>query len=114
MSKSRWLLVASMMCSLGIAPTISYAQATGQQKEQASDFMKDVLGGLWGPNWNAFLHAGLNTNDRYLLQHAVNPIDGERALNSANGLNVGLGAGVDILLRMGFRASYTYSSSNLN
>jgi hypothetical protein len=35
-------------------------------------------------------------------------------LQSATGFDIGGGAGVDILLRTGFRVGYTYASSNLN
>jgi opacity protein-like surface antigen len=113
MSKSRWLLVASI-CSLVAVPTISKAQAPDSTKEQAQDFVRDVLRALLGPNWNLFAHGGVTTDERFLLQQAVNPIDGERALQSATGFAIGGGAGVDILLRMGFRASYTFTSSDLN
>jgi hypothetical protein len=56
----------------------------------------------------------VTTDDRYLLQRADAPVVGERALRTATGFNVGGGAGVDILLQMGFRASYTFRSSQLN
>jgi len=113
MSKSRWLVVA-LICSLVAMPTISNAQAPDSTKEQAQDFVRDVLRGLLGPNWNLFAHGGFATDDRFLLQRAVNTIDGERALKSSTGFNIGGGAGVDILLRMGLRASYTFKSSDLN
>jgi opacity protein-like surface antigen len=113
MSKSRWLVVA-LICSLVVMPTISKAQAADSTKEQAQDFVRDVLRALLGPNWNLFAQTGLTTSERFLLQQAVNPADGQRALQSATGFDIGGGAGVDILLRMGFRASYTYASSKLN
>lgn len=117
MSKSRWLVVA-LICSLVAMPTISRAQVPdstkGQLKEQAQDFVHDVLRALLGPNWNLFAQTGVTTSERFLLQQAVNPSDGQRALQSGTGFDIGGGAGVDILLRMGFRASYTYASSHLN
>ena len=128
MSKSRWLVVA-VICSLVAIPTASKAQvadstkkhvkahadsAKGQLKEQAEDFTHDVLRALLGPNWNLFAHGGFTTGDRFLLQQATNPIAGERALRSSTGWDIGGGVGVDILLRMGFRASYTFRSSGLN
>ena len=113
MSKSRWLVVA-LICSLLALPRTSDAQAIDSIKAEAKDFVKDVLGALLGPNWNLFAHGGFATTDRFLLQRAVNTIDEKRALQSSTGYNVGLGAGVDILLRMGFRASYTFTSSDLN
>lgn len=117
MSTSR-LLVSALICSLVAMPATSKAQATdstkGQLKEEAQDFVHDVLKALLTPNWNVFAHGGATTDDRFLLQQAVGPVLGERALQTSTGFNVGAGAGVDILLRMGFRGSYTYRSSNLN
>jgi opacity protein-like surface antigen len=113
MSKSRWL-VAALICSLVAMPTISNAQVADSTKEQAQDFVRDVLRPLLGPNWNLFAQGGFTADDRYVLQRAVSPIDGERALQSSNGFNVGGGAGVDVLLRVGVRASYTFTSSELN
>jgi len=112
MSKSRCLAVA-LLCWLAI-PTISSAQAPDSTKEQAQDFVRDVLHALLGPNWNVFAHGGFATGDRFVLQRAANTLDGQRALEPATGFNVGLGAGVDILMRMGFRVNYTFSSSGLN
>jgi opacity protein-like surface antigen len=113
MSNSRCFVV-TLICSLVATPTISKAQAADSTKEQAQDFVRDVLRALLGPNWNLFAQGGVTTSERFLLQQAVNPIDGERSLQSGTGFAIGGGAGVDILLRMGFRASYTYSSSTLN
>ena len=112
MLKSRWLVVA-LIGSLVATPTISKAQVDST-KTQATDFVRDVLRALLGPNWNAFLQGGANHSERYLLQQAPNPADGLRSLKTAVGWSVGGGAGVDILLRTGFRASYTYTSSKLN
>jgi hypothetical protein len=113
MLKSRWLIVVSI-CSLVATPMISKAQRSDSTKAEAQDFVRDVLRALLGPNWNLFAQAGATTSDRFLLQQAANPIDGQRALESATGFAIGGGAGVDILLRTGFRASYTYTSSTLN
>lgn len=116
MSKSRWLAVA-LICSLVALPRISKAQADstrGQVKEEAQDFVHDVLRAMLGPNWNLFANGGLTTGERYQLQQAVPASDGELALKSATGFEFGAGAGVDILLRTGFRIGYTYSSRNLN
>jgi hypothetical protein len=113
MSKSRWLVVA-LLCSLAAMPTMSRAQAPDSTKEHAQDFVHDVLRALLGPNWNLFALGGVTTSERFLLQQAVNPTDGQRALQSATGFDIGGGAGVDILLRTGFRLSYTYASTNLN
>jgi len=113
MSKSRSLLIA-MICSLAGVPTIAHAQNSDTPKADPQDFVHDVLQALLKPNWNVFAHTGYATNDRFLLQQAINPNDGQRALESSNGFNVGAGAGVDILLRMGFRMAYTFTSSDLN
>jgi len=112
MSKSRWLVV-TLLGSLVALPTISSAQADST-KAEATDFVRDVIKALIGPNWNAYAHGGFTTGHRFVLQHAANTLDGQRALQSATGYNLGLGAGVDILLRMGFRMNYSFTSSNLN
>ena len=112
MSKSRWL-AAALICSLAI-PEASNAQTTGAPKEQAENFTQDVLGGLTRGSWNLFLHGGFTGDERFVLQRAANPLDGERALRSGTGFNFGGGAGVDVLLRMGFRATYTFTSSDLS
>ena len=113
MSKSRWL-AAALICSLASTPEVSNAQTTGAPKEQADDFMQDVLGALFRSSWNLFAHGGFTSDERFVLQRAANPLDGERALRSSTGFNFGGGAGVDVLLRMGFRATYTFSSSDLS
>src|SRR5262245_24078045 len=105
MLKSRWLVVASI-CSLVATPAISKAQVADSTKEKGEDFVRDVLRALLGPNWNLFALGGVTTSDRYLLQQAVNPSDGQRSLQSGTGWSVGGGAGVDILLRTGVRLSY--------
>ena len=113
-SKSQSLALA-LICSLVAMPTISSAQAAADApKAEAQDFVHDVLQALLKPNWNLFAHTGFAENDRFLLQQAVDPSLGKRALETSNGFNIGAGAGVDILLRMGFRASYAFTSSQLN
>ena len=116
MSKSHWL-VAAFVCSLVATPALSHAQATdsskAELKEHPDDFMRDVVRKLFSPNWNVFAHGGFTTTDRFLLQLA-NPVEGQRALESGTGFNIGAGGGVDILLRMGFRGSYTFTSNTLN
>ncbi len=121
MSKSR-SLVAALICSLVAMPAISNAQAAdstkGQvadsTKDEAKDFVHDVLRGLLGPHRNVFVQGGFTRGDRFVLQQAANTIDGERSLQGSTGYNVGLGVGVDFLLRQGLRATYTFSSRNLN
>lgn len=113
MLKSRWPLVV-LIGSLAAAPAISMAQAPDSTRDNPQDFVRDVLRAVLGPNWNLFALGGVTTSDRYLLEQVVNPVVGQRSLESGTGWSVGGGAGVDILLRTGLRASYTYASSNLN
>lgn len=113
MLKSRWLAFA-LFGSLAVIPATSSAQVADSTKDQAQDFVRDVLRALLGPNWNLFGQVGVTTSERYLLQQAPNPSDGQRALEGGTGFGFGGGAGVDILLRTGFRASYTYATSKLN
>jgi hypothetical protein len=93
---------------------IAPASAQAQRKEAAEDFVKDVVGSLFGPNWNVSVHGGTANHGRFMLQRAAGG-DGseERALQGDGGFNVGIGAGVDILLRTGLRLGYTYSESDL-
>lgn len=116
MPNSRWLVVA-LACSLVVTPTISTAHAQDsartQLKDEPQDFTHDVLGALAGPHWNIFAHGGLSLADRFLVQQTVTPVAGQRALEGSTGYNVGGGVGVDILLRTGLRASYTFTSNNL-
>ena len=105
----RWL-VAGILC-LVAAPATSSAQE--KEKEEGQDFMRDVLWAIFGPGWNVFANTGMTTDGRFLLQNSLGTSNGERALKSEDGFNVGIGAGVDILLRVGFRMSYTYTTSDL-
>jgi opacity protein-like surface antigen len=114
-------LIRGLLCSLSVIPTIAGAQATDSTKQaidttrkQAENFVRDLLHGLVGPNWNAFVHGGVATSERFLLQQAVDPTLGKRSLQTATGYNVGLGAGVDALLHLGLRATFTFSSNNMN
>src|SRR5690349_14244638 len=103
MSKSRWLLVVSI-CSLVALPTISSAQTRAQVQDTTkaeAQSIADLVAAILSPNWNLFAHGGFTSGNRFVLQRAVNTLDGERALKSSTGFNVGAGAGVDVLLRMG-------------
>ena len=106
--------MVALFCPFVAMPTISSAQARDTTKAEAQDFVRDVLRALIGPNWNVFAQGGFSTGDRFVLQHATNTLDGQRSLEPATGYGLGLGAGVDILLRMGFRANYTFTSNQLN
>ena len=113
MPKSRWL-VSAVVCSLVAMPMSSNAQAPDTLTDQPQNFMRDVVGHLFGPHWNMFLHSGWTTSDRLVLQQAAAPVDAQRSLETSSGFNVGGGAGVDILAHMGLRFNYTYTSSDLN
>src|SRR5213078_1119526 len=89
------------------APAASYAQT----KDDPENFVHDVLRPIFGPHWNVFIQSGVTTTGRFLLQ--TPGIDRERALESRGGFNVGGGAGVDVLTHVGFRTTYSYSSSEL-
>lgn len=107
MRKGRWI-VAGMMLLCAAAPTTSNAQAR-QDPDNAVD---NLFRALFGPNWNVFAHGGVSSNSRFILQDAIGG-GGQRALKTENTYNVGLGAGVDLLPRTGFRMSYTFTSSDL-
>jgi hypothetical protein len=100
-------LVAGMLCALSAAP----AQANAQEKDEVESFMRDVVLPIFGPNWNLFAHGGWTTTGRLLLQSPSS--GGQTALETEGGWNVGGGAGVDVLMRLGLRASYAYTSSEL-
>lgn len=107
-------MVCALFSLVVATPATAKAQAADSTKEHATDFVRDVLKGLLGPHWNVFAQGGVTTGERYLLQQAVNTVDGQRALRSGAGWSIGAGGGVDVLLRTGFRASYAFSSANLN
>jgi hypothetical protein len=107
-------LVFSLCCSLIAVATRARAQATDTTRKETENFVRDLIRGLVGPNWNVFAHGGVATSERFLLQQAVDPADGKRSLQTATGYNVGGGVGVDALLHLGLRASFTFSSNNMN
>jgi len=84
-----------------------------QAKEDPQDFIHDVFGAIFNPNWHVALGGGLTTNGQLMLQRPSPLAAGERALETNTGGNFTAGAGVDILLRMGFRAAYTFTSNTL-
>jgi opacity protein-like surface antigen len=95
------------VCAFIAAPNMMDAQARDEEEISGRDLMRTIF----GPNWNLFGSGGLSTSGRLLLQRPVG--GGERALKRENGFNLGVGAGVDILPRVGLRLSYTYTSSDL-
>jgi opacity protein-like surface antigen len=102
-----WLVMSSALVLPSAAPA--------QTKENAEDFAKDVLAAIFGPNWNLSLEGGTSNHGRLLLQRMPLPGGGtgERVLRGDGGYHYGVGAGVDLLLRMGFRIGYSYSSTDL-
>lgn len=105
-----------------MTPAVARAQAKAKGKAQAADttkkesenLVRDLIRGLALPNWNLFVNGGATTSERYRLQQAVDPSAGERSLQTATGYNVGGGVGVDVFLHLGLRASYNFSSANMN
>lgn len=93
--------------------------ATAQNGSEANkdgeteDFVQDVIGALFRPNWNLYMNGGAATHGRFLLQRMATPVAGERSLRSEDAFTIGVGAGVDFLLRSAFRVSYTFSESDL-
>ena len=112
MRESRWL-VSALVGSLVAMPMSSNAQAPDTLKDQPTSFGRDVIGALFGPHWNMFLHGGATTSDRLTLQAAA-PVGTARSLETATGYNVGGGAGIDLFSHMGVRFAYTFTSSGLN
>jgi opacity protein-like surface antigen len=106
MQTLRWLVVG-VICAFSAAPIPMDAQARDEEEISGRDVMRTIF----GPNWNLFGSGGLSTSGRLLLQRQVG--GGERALKGENGFNLGAGAGVDVLPRVGLRLSYTYTSSDL-
>ncbi len=106
------LLSFTVILSWALLPPNAWGQTP---KENPDDFVKDVLLNLFGPNWNVSLGAGSNNHGRFALQRATLPGGslGERTLRGADGYSVGIGVGMDLFLRMGFRLGYTYGNSDL-
>ena len=99
-------IVFCVLCASLLWP----AQGGAQVKEEADDFVKDIVKTLFGPNWNVSVHGGTSSSGRFLLQQAGG---GERAVRTDGGYSIGVGAGIDILLRMGVRFGYSYGNTDL-
>jgi len=102
------LLLTALLSLNVVAP----AGAAAQEKEEAEDFMKDVVKGIFGPNWNMYLHGGVSAGSRFLLQRPVG-VAGEQSVETSTGYNIGIGGGGDYLLRQGYRFYYLYSNNDL-
>lgn len=102
----RWLVVG-LMCASTVLPNGIEAQA----RDEEDDVDQNVMRAILGSSRNLFINGGLSTSGRLMLQRPAG--GGERALRREDGFNVGVGAGVDVMPRLGLRLSYTYTSSNL-
>ena len=109
MRTTPWL-VAGTLAWFAAAPTTAHAQ-NGNDNDES---IRNLYSALFGPNWSVFAHGGASTNGRFLLQGPVAPTGGQRALRARNSFNIGGGAGVDLLPRVGVRLSYTYTKSDLS
>jgi hypothetical protein len=104
-------VISILLATAGAAGAQSNGNGNGNG--EGEDFVRDVLAKVFGPNWNIFAHAGPSTSGRFLLQGAVGPNFGQRALRADDSFHLGGGVGVDLLPRVGFRLSYTYTNSDL-
>ena len=110
MRKLSWFLVALLALQV---VTPSGAAAQDKDEHDAKDFMKDVLGGIFGPRWNMYLTGGAATAGRYLLQRPTGAITGEQSVEGKTGYSFGVGGGGDYFLRQGYRVYYTYAKNDL-
>jgi hypothetical protein len=108
-------LYSALIVLVAAAQPVAAQDGNGAEprKEETEDFVQDVIGALFTSSWNVYFHGGAATHGRYLLQRMAVPVSGERSLRSEDAFTIGLGAGVDFLLRSAFRMSYTFSSSDL-
>jgi hypothetical protein len=104
------LAAAALFCSLMASPVTSSAQDQDGQDQDGADAVTQFFSAFLTSDWNAFLNGGLTRNGRFMLQRDPG---GERALRSTGGYNLGIGAGVDVLPRTGFRFAYTFTGSDL-
>jgi hypothetical protein len=109
------LLLSTLVLSTAAVPAIAQNgdESTPRTEAETEDFVRDVIGGLFRPNWNIYMSGGAASHGRFLLQRMATPASGERAVRSEDAFTVGVGAGVDVLLRSAFRVSYTFSESDL-
>ena len=113
MRKQQWLLTA--MIGLFVAAPAAVTAQKDELKREAENFAGDILKKLFEPsNWDAHLHGGASNTGRFMLQRPFDTNVGERVLTGNTGFSVGGGFGMDILLLMGFRLDYTFSSADLN
>ena len=97
----------------GVLSLVLATTAAAQVKADPTDFIHDIISAIFTPNWNISASGGVTTTDQFLLQRPSPLATGERALNTNTGWNAGVGVGVDVLLRMGFRANYTYTDNTM-
>ena len=69
-------------------------------------------GAFGRPAWNLSAHGGVTKHGEFLLQRpAVTQSDAERSLSTDLGYDFGGALGVDLMPRLGVRASYTFARS---
>ena len=113
MRKLHWLF-KGMVCLFVALPGRATAQKE-ELKREAENFAGDILKKLFEPsNWDAHLHGGVSNSGRFILQRPLTTNVGERELTGNTGFSIGGGFGMDILLLMGFRLDYTFTSADLN
>ena len=103
--RSSRTLYSALIVLAAAAQNVAAQDGNGAEprKEETEDFVQDVIGALFTSSWNVYLHGGAATHGRYLLQRMAVPVSGERSLRSEDAFTIGLGAGVDFLLRSAFR-----------
>lgn len=113
MRPSRTLYAALVMLAADSRLAASQNGSGTRTDDETGDVVQNVIGALSPPNWNIYLHGGIATHGRYMLQRVTTPSNGERTLRSADAFTIGVGGGVDFLLRSAFRMSYVFSESHL-
>lgn len=113
MRPSSTLSAALLMFAAVTAPAAAQNGGEAGPDGASGDFVQNVIGALAPPNWNVYMNGGFATHGRYMLQRVSTPASGERTLRSENAFTIGVGAGVDFLLRSAVRMSYVFSESHL-
>lgn len=109
----RTFTAALILLAAGSWPASAQDGSGTSTGADTGDFVHDVIGAIFRPNWNIYMNGGFATHGRYLLQRVSAPTNGERALRSEDAFTIGVGGGVDFLLRSAFRMSYVFSESHL-
>jgi hypothetical protein len=109
--KTRYAVLTALSSTFALA--LHPAQTHAQSRDETPELSRGLLRSLLGANWNLFGHVGPSTTGRFLLQRPAGAGTGEAQLKGDDGFSAGFGGGVDVLLRVGWRASYTYTASDL-